>query len=162
MDWAWRDVSFSPGELRNVQRCLLLQEFATPGSVSAMINDDVKSMLQAANFAAFTTLFADGQPQTNIMWVDCDDEFVYINTEVHREKYKNVKNDPRVTLAVFDNANPYHYAEIRGRVVNTEAGDKARAHIDTLSQKYVGKPYGPPIQSERVILKITADRQRVQ
>ena len=31
---------------------------------------------------------------------------------------------------------------------------EARAHIDQLSQKYVGSDYGNPIQSERVILKV--------
>jgi hypothetical protein len=40
-------------------------------------------------------------------------------------------------------------------------GDEARAHIDALSQRYMGAPYGNPIQSERVILKIAPDRVHV-
>jgi PPOX class probable F420-dependent enzyme len=96
------------------------------------------------------------------MWVDADDEHILINTEVHRQKYKNVKHDPRATVTVFDSANPYHYAEVRGRVVETVTGPEARAHIDKLSEKYVGGPYANEIQSERVILKIVPDRQRTQ
>ncbi|MCU1454514.1 MAG: pyridoxamine 5-phosphate oxidase-related FMN-binding [Acidimicrobiales bacterium] len=109
------------------------------------------------NFAALSTLLADGQPQTHVMWIDADDDHVLINTEVHRQKYKNVQRDPRVTVTVFNIENPYQYVEVRGRVVEEVRGDEARAHIDTLSRKYTGGDYGTAIQSERVILKIQPD-----
>jgi PPOX class probable F420-dependent enzyme len=98
---------------------------------------------------------------TQVMWVDADDEHVLINTEVHRRKFLNVTNDPRVTVTVIDAENPYHYAEVRGRVVEKVTGPEARRHIDHLSQKYSGQPYpGDNITSERVILRIAPDRQR--
>ncbi|MDA8292193.1 MAG: PPOX class F420-dependent oxidoreductase [Actinomycetota bacterium] len=127
-----------------------------------MIDQTVAEFARGKNFAAFTTLFADGRPQTQIMWVDVDDDHVLINTEVHRQKFANVERDPRVTVTIFDSSNPYHYAEVRGRVVETVRGDAARAHIDRLSEKYHGGPYPNPIQSERVILRIAPDRQRAQ
>ena len=127
-----------------------------------MIDSTVKELAIGKNFAALTTLFGDGRPQTQIMWVDADDEHILINTEVHRQKFKNVQRDPRVTVTVFDAANPYHYAEVRGRVVEVVRGAPARAHIDQLSQKYTGGPYSNPIQSERVQLKIAPDSQRFQ
>jgi PPOX class probable F420-dependent enzyme len=127
-----------------------------------MLDNTVKELATGKNFAALTTLFGDGSAQTQMMWVDADDDHLLINTEVGRQKYKNVKRDPRVTVAVFDAANPYHYAEVRGRVVEEVRGDTARSHIDELSQKYMGSPYGAPIVSERVILKIAPDSQRSQ
>ncbi len=127
-----------------------------------MLNDDVAKFCQGANFAAFTTLFEDGTPQTQAMWVGCDDEHVLINTEVHRAKFRNTVKDPRVTVMVWDAENPYSYAEVRGRVVATVTGDEALAHISELSQKYTGTDYSNAIQSERVILKIAPDRQRTQ
>lgn len=127
-----------------------------------MIDDTVKTLATGKNYAAFTTLLPGGQPMTHVMWVDADDEHVLINTEVHRQKYKNISQDPRVTVTILDAANPYHYAEVRGRVVGTVTGAEARSHIDELSQKYVGAPYGMPITSERVILQIRPDRQRSQ
>lgn len=127
-----------------------------------MLDDAVKTLAQGKNFAAFTTLLADGQPQTHIMWVSSSDEHVLINTEVHRQKFKNVSRDPRVTVTVFDASNPYHYAEVRGRVTEIVHGAEAREGIDRFSEKYTGGPYANPIQSERVLLKITPDRQRVQ
>jgi len=127
-----------------------------------MLDDTAKALAQGKNFAAFTTLLPGGQPQTHLMWVDADDEHVLINTEMHRQKFKNVERDPRVTVAILDASNPYHYAEVRGEVVEVVRGSTAREHIDALSKKYVGQPYANEIQSERVILKIAPRRQRAQ
>ena len=124
-----------------------------------MLHDKVRTLAEGANFAAFTTLMPDGQPQTHVMWVGCDDEHVIINTEVHRRKFTNVEGDPRVTVTIWDTENPYSFVEVRGRVVETITGEEARASIDALSQKYMGHDYAPEIQSERVILRIEPDRQ---
>ena len=123
------------------------------------IDADLKALAQGKNFAALTTILPSGHPQTQIMWVGADDEHVLINTEAGRQKFRNVEADPRVTVTVFNNDNPYQYVEARGKVVGTAAGDEARAHIDELSQKYMGAPYGNPIGPEgRVILKIEVER----
>jgi PPOX class probable F420-dependent enzyme len=126
-----------------------------------MLDAALKSLAQSKNFAAFTTLLPGGQPMTHIMWVDADDDHLLINTEVHRQKFKNISRDPRVAVTVIDAANSYHYAEVRGRVVGTVKGAEARAHIDKLAQKYTGKPYDPAaITSERVIVQIAPERER--
>ena len=123
------------------------------------IDADLKALATGKNFAAMTTLMPNGQPQTQLMWVHADDDHVLINTEVGRQKFKNVTKDPRVTVTVFAADNPYQYVEARGRVESHEAGDVARADIDDLSQKYMGAPYGNPIGPEgRVILRIAVDK----
>jgi PPOX class probable F420-dependent enzyme len=126
-----------------------------------MIDADVQTLAKGPNFAAMTTLLPDGMPSTHVMWVDCDEEHVLINTEIDRQKFKNVGRDPRVAVTIVDRDNPYHYAEVRGAVVGTVGGDDARAHIDQLSRKYRGQDYDPAaIKTERVILKIAPERQR--
>lgn len=127
-----------------------------------MFDDLAKELFGGRNFAALTTMLADGQPSTHIMWVDADDSHVLINTETGRQKFRNIKRDPRVALAVFDASNPYRYVEIRGRVVGTVTGTEAREHIDRLSEKYTGGPYANPIGTERVILQIEPERVRSQ
>ncbi|MCF6508127.1 PPOX class F420-dependent oxidoreductase [Blastococcus sp. MG754426] len=120
-----------------------------------MLSDDVRELAKGKNFATLTTLRPDGQPVAQVMWVDCDDDHVLINTEVHRAKFKNVQNDPRVVVCIIDSANPYHYAEVRGRVVDVVHGDAARSHADDLAQLYFGRPYDPAqITSARAILRI--------
>lgn len=125
-----------------------------------MIHPEVRDLASAANFAAFTTLLPDGQPQTHVMWVDCDDEHVLINTEPDRRKFRNVEHDPRVTVTIIDRENPYRFAEVRGHVAEVVRGQEARDHIDALSRKYTGKDYDPTkIRTERVVLRIKPERQ---
>ena len=125
-----------------------------------MLEDSVRRLAQAPNYGTITTLLRDGSPATHVMWVDADDEHVVLNTEVHRAKYHNIRRDPRVSVVIWDRNDPYTYAEVRGRVVDTITGPEARTHIDELSEKYTGGPYANRIVSERVIVKIAPDRQR--
>jgi PPOX class probable F420-dependent enzyme len=122
----------------------------------------VLELARGKNLASVTTLLPDGTPMTQPLWVDADDEHVLLNTEVHRQKFKNITRDPRVTVTIVDPDAPYLYVEVRGHVVDTVTGPEAREHIDVLARKYTGGDYGNPIQSERVILKIAPDRQYVR
>ena len=121
------------------------------------LDSALQQLATGKNFAAMTTLMPDGQPQTQIMWVHADDDHLFINTEPDRQKFRNVERDPRVTVTVFDGENPYSYVEARGRVVATEKGAPAAAHIDELSQKYMGQPYAAGTDN-RVILTIEVDK----
>jgi PPOX class probable F420-dependent enzyme len=125
-----------------------------------MLDDDVKALAREKNFAAFTTLFADGSPQTHIMWVDADEEYVYINTEQSRQKVRNIAGDPRVVVTIFDAADPYHYVEVRGVVVDVVGGDEGRAHMDKLRFKYTGATTPTDSSVARVYFRIAPDKQR--
>lgn len=127
------------------------------------IDPEIQELAQGGNFAAFTSLLADGAPMTHVMWVDCDENHILVNTEVHRGKYKNVIADPRVAVMIMDSNDDQRYADITGRVVETVTGPEAREHIEKLAQRYMGKPFiASLIRSERVILRIEPDRQRVR
>ena len=117
------------------------------------------SLAKGPNYAAFTTLFSDGIPQTHVMWVDTDGENLLINTEIHRYKYKNVKKDPRVTVMIWKHDNPFKFAEIRGEVVGEITGQDARDNIDKLSEKYFKKPDPFEIQTERIVLVIKPSKE---
>ena len=116
-------------------------------------------MASGPNYAALTTLFKDGVPQTHVMWVDTDGENILINTEIHRFKYKNILKDPRVTVTIWKQDNPFKFVEIRGEVIAEITGQEARDNIDKLSQKYWEKPYPFPIQSERIVLVIKSNKE---
>lgn len=124
-----------------------------------MLDPRVVELASGKNFGALTTLLSDGTPQTHVMWVDCDEEHLLLNTEVHRSKFRNVMRDPRVTVLIWDAADPYRYVEVRGTVVETVRGAPARDHIDALSEKYLGELYPNPVQSERVMLRVAPQRQ---
>ncbi len=119
-------------------------------------------LARGQNFAAITTIMPDGLPQTQMIWVGTDGEHLLINTEVHRQKFLNVDRDPRITVMIRDEENPYRYAEVRGEVVEKVRGQEARDNIDELSQKYNGEPYPPEnIKTERVLLRIAPRRQTI-
>jgi PPOX class probable F420-dependent enzyme len=127
-----------------------------------MLEEKVREFASAPNFAAVTTLLPSGRFQTQPIWVTCDDDYLYLNTEMHRTKFTNVERDPRITVMILDSDDPYRYVEVRGRVVETIGGEPARRMIDELSMKYNGRLYpGQQIQTERVILKIAPEVQRV-
>lgn len=93
-------------------------------------------------FANLATVMPDGSPQVTPVWVDFDGSHILFNSALGRVKDKNIRRDPRVSVAIQDPANPYRYLEVRGRVVEiTQKG--ADEHINKLSQKYLGKPVYP-------------------
>ena len=126
------------------------------------LHSKVVELARGKNFAALSTLLPGGHPQTQVMWVDADDKYLLINTEVHRQKFKNVERDPRVTITIWEREDPYRFVEVRGEVVGKVKGPTARDHIDKLSHKYHGRPYGTKVRSERIILRIAPLRQVVR
>ena len=123
----------------------------------------VRELALGSNFAAFTVNLPSGRAMTHVVWVDAEGDELLVNTEVHRAKFKAIEHDPLVTLAIWDAADPYSFAEVRGRVVRTTRGPEARAHIDALSRKYRGEDYdGSGITSERVIVHIAPEIQHMR
>ena len=119
------------------------------------LHDHVRQLARQPNFGTLTTLLPSGHPATQVVWIDADDDCLIVNTEVGRQKYSNVQSDPRVTVCIWDNNDPYNYAEIRGTVVETVGGQRAREHIDECAQRYFGHDFDPNnIENERVMLYI--------
>jgi PPOX class probable F420-dependent enzyme len=104
--------------------------------------------------AALATLFSDGSPQVTPVWFDREGEFIRVNTNKGRAKYRNMRARPRVALLVVDPNEMLRHLQIRGEVADfTEQG--AHEHIRALSHKYTGHDFRPLHPGEvRVIFKI--------
>ena len=123
------------------------------------LDEDVVRLAKGKNLATVVTLMPDGQPQALLTWVDTDDEHVLVNTEPQRQRARNIRRDPRITVLIHSTDDPWDWAEVRGHVVETLTGEQARQHIDELSRKYVGRDYRNPIGPQgRIILTIAADK----
>src|SRR5580658_7933075 len=123
------------------------------------LDEDVTRLAKGKNLATVVTLMPSGQPQAQLTWVDADDEHVLVNTEPQRQRARNLRRDPRVTVLIHSANDPWDWSEIRGHVADTVYGDRARAHIDELCRKYTGADYRTPIGPEgRVILVIEPDK----
>jgi PPOX class probable F420-dependent enzyme len=123
------------------------------------IDEDTVRLAKGKNFATVVTLMPDGQPQALLTWIDTDGEHLLVNTEPQRQRARNIRRDPRITVLIHSCADPYDWSEVRGRVVDMVSGEQARQHIDELSRKYIGTDYRNPIGPRgRVILKIAATK----
>jgi PPOX class probable F420-dependent enzyme len=123
------------------------------------IDEDTVRLAKGKNFATVVTLMPDGQPQALLTWIDTDGEHLLVNTEPQRQRARNIRRDPRITVLIHSCADPYDWSEVRGRVVDMVSGEQARQHIDELSRKYIGTDYRNPIGPRgRVILKVAATK----
>jgi len=127
--------------------------------MSQAIPEKYRDLFNKKAFASLATLMPDGRPQVTPVWCDVEGELVVVNSAKGRQKDRNLRRDPRVSLAIIDPDNPYRYLELRGRVVEiTEQG--AAAHIDKMAKKYLGVdkyPYANP-NEVRVMYKIQPER----
>ncbi|MFC7622350.1 PPOX class F420-dependent oxidoreductase [Microlunatus sp. GCM10028923] len=125
--------------------------------MTVTLNEKVRALVDGRNYAVLATVNPDGAPQTSPMWIDRDGDDVLFCTVAGRQKDRNLRRDPRVSITIFDLADPEHYAEIRGTATITEEG--GFAFDDKLSWKYDGKPKDPdPEGFVRVIVRVTPTR----
>ena len=123
------------------------------------LDEDVVRLAKGKNLATVVTLMPDGQPQALLTWVDTDGDNILVNTEPQRQRARNLRRDPRITVLIHSDSDPWDWSEVRGRVVETVGGTQAREHIDKLSRKYVGSDYRNPIGPQgRIILEIAPDK----
>ena len=123
------------------------------------LDADVVRLAEAPTLATVVTLMPDGQPQALLTWIDTAGENVLVNTEPQRQRARNIRRDPRVTVLLHSAEDPWDWAEVRGHVVETIGGQQARDHIDKLSRKYVGKDYGNPIGPDgRIMFVVKPDK----
>ncbi|MFB6615088.1 PPOX class F420-dependent oxidoreductase [Streptomyces sp. NPDC085524] len=126
--------------------------------MSAELSERLKELLDTPVFVNIATIQPDGSPQVSPVWVMRDGNDVLISTTVGRQKEKNMRRDPRVTVLLQPFDAPYGYAEIRGTAeLTTEGGQEL---IDELSVKYSGKKYrefnpASVDDAPRVVVRIT-------
>ena len=120
----------------------------------ATLTDKHLDLLRGKNFAVVATVGEDGRPQTSVVWIDTDGENVVFNTTNSRAKGRNLRKDPRVSVSIWDNEDPYKYLEVEGAAELDEKG--AGEHINDLSHKYEGKDFHTP--TNRVIVRIRPER----
>jgi PPOX class probable F420-dependent enzyme len=129
--------------------------------VTVELPKDLLELLERPSVCHLATLMPDGSPQLTQTWVDTDGTHIVINTVQGHQKLRNIARDPRVAMTVSDRDQPGRYFHIRGRVVEVTTNGAAE-HIDTLSQRYLGRPYpwfGGRDQI-RVLLRIEPHRIR--
>jgi PPOX class probable F420-dependent enzyme len=125
----------------------------------ATIDGRAKELLEQPNFAHLSTIREDGTIHGVVVWQHVEDGKVSLNSSEGRAWPANVRRDPRVTITVHDQENPYEYVEVRGRIA-VDTHDGAKEHIDALAKKYIGQdeyPWRTPAE-ERLKVRIRPEK----
>ncbi|MCZ4515206.1 PPOX class F420-dependent oxidoreductase [Streptomyces sp. ActVer] len=120
-------------------------------------DDSVRTLLDGKNFASVATLDPGGAPQNSVVWFKREGDTVLFSSTDGRQKIRNLRRDPRISVSVYDLANPYTSVEIRGTAEILPDEDKRLPH--ELSHKYLG--IAPPSEKDdevRVIVRVVPER----
>src|SRR5690242_1955254 len=85
-----------------------------------VLSEDLRRFLEEPRFAVVATINPDGMPQQTVVWYGLRGDEILMNTARGRRKERNLRRDPRLSLAVEDG---YRYAAIAGiaRLVDDQA-----------------------------------------
>jgi PPOX class probable F420-dependent enzyme len=122
----------------------------------------VRELLEQPNHAVISTHNQDGSIHNTVVWISAEDGTVAVNSAKGRKWPSNLERDPRVSVLVYEQSNPYNYVEIRGSA--TPARQGADEHINALTKKYIGQdeyPFRQPGE-ERIKFVIQPDHVRHQ
>jgi PPOX class probable F420-dependent enzyme len=121
---------------------------------------DFHDLLQGPHTAVLSTLMNDGSLQGSPVWYWFDGVSVHVSTVTARQKYRNLKRDPRLALTVFDPDQPLRYIEIRGTAELHEDPDgEMRDRIAVKHGFPDGRVFDPP-GAARVTVTIVPTRIR--
>jgi PPOX class probable F420-dependent enzyme len=105
-------------------------------------------LVARANPAVVATVRPDGAPHTAATWYDWETGRVLLNMDETRARLRHMRENPLVSLTVFDGDDWEQHVTLLGRVVSIEPDDDL-TDIDRLAVRYTGQPFG------------TRDRRRV-
>jgi PPOX class probable F420-dependent enzyme len=104
---------------------------------------DISELLEKPNHAVIATLNQDGSVHSTMIWINVEGDSVAFNSARGRIWPANLARDPRVTLTLLNEDDPYEYAVLTGSAVEVDAWKDADQHMDTLAQKYLDQDVYP-------------------
>jgi len=128
----------------------------------AVLSDKAQAFLKEEHFAVLCTFNKDGSSLLTPMWYLFDDDgTIIMNTQVHLQKAKNVRRDPRIAICVEDGP---RYVSINGTVDVIEDQEIVRRDIERLVERYIKdeetrRQYiATFVQQQRVALHLRAEK----
>ncbi|AXH34238.1 PPOX class F420-dependent oxidoreductase [Humibacter sp. BT305] len=123
---------------------------------------DLVRLLEEPNYGHLGTIRPDDTVQVNPMWFLYDGETIRFTHTTKRAKFRNLQHNPSMSLSVIDPENPFHYLEVRGRLVAVEPDPEGAFYV------VLGKRYGnpgqtpPPDSADRVVLVMSIEHTTTQ
>jgi PPOX class probable F420-dependent enzyme len=108
----------------------------------------VRAFLDTTRFATISTVDPDGSPRQAVTWYRLDGETIVLNSRVGRRWPSNLERDPRISVAVSDQADGYRWVGLTGRVTIVDDQATAQADIAEMARRYHADE---PAKAERLI-----------
>jgi PPOX class probable F420-dependent enzyme len=129
-----------------------------PSIKTVPIPEQVHDILTDKPTGFVATVRPDGMLSVTPVGLMFDGEYVRFSTTKDRKKYRNLRRDDRVTMAVAHRNNPNRYVEVRGTAELVD--DHGRVVLDEIARVYMGVdryPFDEPGQ-ERVTIVVHAEQ----
>ncbi len=129
-----------------------------------LLTPQARAVVESGRLAHFTTIAADGRPQTTLVWVGLDGDEIVIGKLQPDRKMANISRDPRVSLSIEAEGDQYgmqNYLVVEGTARVTEGGGRDLLHA--LAQRYIGPGTDfPPMPNppDGFIIRVTPTRVR--
>jgi PPOX class probable F420-dependent enzyme len=115
---------------------------------STTLSERVRAFLDADRFATIATTDPDGSPRQAVIWYRFDGDEIVLNSLVGRRWPSNLERDPRISVAVGDQADGYRWVGLTGRVTVVHDQPTAQADIAEMARRYHADD---PAEAERLI-----------
>jgi PPOX class probable F420-dependent enzyme len=126
-------------------------------------NEQLDAFVSAHRWAVITTLRASGQASSSVVAYARQGDELVVSTPEGRLKTRTLQRDPRVTLCIISNAEPFNYVTVEGRASVDREGllEATRAVFANIADTGYQEPedLAKWIRDDRrVIIRIRAER----
>jgi PPOX class probable F420-dependent enzyme len=134
----------------------------TDTSAAAVIPAEYVRLLEEPIYASLGTIRPDDTVQVNPMWFEYDGEHIRFTHTTKRAKFRNLQHNPAMSIALLDPENPFHYLEVRGKLVDVVPDPEGEFYV-RLGKRYGNPAQQPPADSaDRVILVMSVEKTTKQ
>ena len=120
----------------------------------------LSALLARPNPSVIALVRPDGQPISVATWYLWENGRILVNMDEGRKRLAYLRNEPRVSVTVFDGANWYGHVSLQGKATEI-LDDPDLVDVDRISQYYIGTPYTGNRARGRVSAWIDVERWHV-
>jgi PPOX class probable F420-dependent enzyme len=126
------------------------------------VPEEFLGLLGGKGIAFLGTIGKHGEPHVTPSWYLWDGEHVCLSLVEGRQKLRNLRRDPRLSLSIVDPADPRYYVELRGRI-DELTPDPDLALERAIALKYAGQwrdvePPGTVRYAARIVVERTTSQ----
>ncbi len=115
---------------------------------STTLPERVRTFLATTRFATVATVDPDGRPRQAVIWYRLDGDEIVINSKVGRRWPSNLERDPRISVAIHDQADGYRWVGLTGNATLIDDQPTAQADIAEMARRYHADD---PAKAERLV-----------